>query len=622
MNDSPESSPEPAPPRSFADTAGDLERVMRDVSGRFTRLAAQSRFLQQLDREILAAAENATPVLQNIVQNLPHLVGVDYVNIILLKEGKLIVVQSSDPRWEGFELPLATSLCGQVLRNNQDLHVPDVGKYEPEGYYRFHATTHGEILLRICDQDGRALGVLTMERSSADGFDEEEMEFARTVAGQIAIAVQHSKLMAGVERLHHLTLDLLVGRSAPETAYQKILEATLDVLECPYGQVLLRVGDQLLLIASSQPADVQLVVGPKESVCSYYLLVENGREPLMINDIHHTPYAPYYLPFNIDGTRAEMQSEMILPILEEERVIGCINLESPDVAAFSQFHHRVVETAGAMIQRAFASSLTRAVAPGLNVDGAQRALEQLGYVASSLLHTFNNALVHALVGLRRVLELDELRVLKTSFRTAPTVAEVLNEEIEYLVKAQRLVADLRERFNPDDPSLLLSKRDVVADLNTVVDEFRTRRAGKLGLEVVTKWDVPERRRFSAVGISCLASAELLEVFENLVDNAADAIEDRKDGDPAHVGRIEVVLDLPSPFTLRVRVRDNGSGVTPNNREKIFDYRFTTKSPKAGARGVGLWFCQHYLQHLGGGIELSPDVADGTEFVLTLPTLLS
>ena len=74
--------------------------------------------------------------------------------------------------------------------------------------------------------------------------------------------------------------------------------------------------------------------------------------------------------------------------------------------------------------------------------------------------------------------------------------------------------------------------------------------------------------------------ELNQVWTNLIDNAADAIRASHDG-----GTIRIRV-YPSDDTVTVEVEDDGTGIAPENRERIFDSFFTTKPPGAGT-GLGL-----------------------------------
>lgn len=140
--------------------------------------------------------------------------------------------------------------------------------------------------------------------------------------------------------------------------------------------------------------------------------------------------------------------------------------------------------------------------------------------------------------------------------------------------------------------------------------FRTRKLGAR-FAVVTPHDLP-----AALG----TPSALLHAVTNLVMNALDAVENTADR-----ARVEVRLLTPPdlPGRLQLRVSDNGYGVPPALRERIFEPLFTTKPPGAGT-GLGLHTARRLLRPFGGVVQLLADDAPlrqpwaTTEFSVELP----
>jgi signal transduction histidine kinase len=63
------------------------------------------------------------------------------------------------------------------------------------------------------------------------------------------------------------------------------------------------------------------------------------------------------------------------------------------------------------------------------------------------------------------------------------------------------------------------------------------------------------------------------------------------------------------------LKDNGSGIPSELREKIFAPFVTSKS---GGTGLGLPITKKLVEGHGGTIELTSEPGQGTEFVLTIP----
>ncbi|MBI2333453.1 MAG: HAMP domain-containing histidine kinase, partial [Chloroflexi bacterium] len=86
------------------------------------------------------------------------------------------------------------------------------------------------------------------------------------------------------------------------------------------------------------------------------------------------------------------------------------------------------------------------------------------------------------------------------------------------------------------------------------------------------------------------------------------------------GRIDVGAQTSEDgFFVKFWVRDNGPGIPPAERERIFD-KFTRLrgKNKQGGLGVGLAFCRLAVHAHGGDIWVDSEVGKGTTFWLTLP----
>ena len=65
------------------------------------------------------------------------------------------------------------------------------------------------------------------------------------------------------------------------------------------------------------------------------------------------------------------------------------------------------------------------------------------------------------------------------------------------------------------------------------------------------------------------------------------------------------------------VTDTGVGISPEDREKIFD-SFFKADDFAGGIGLGLPICRRLINSLGGNVTLDPDYTKGSRFVISLP----
>ena len=106
--------------------------------------------------------------------------------------------------------------------------------------------------------------------------------------------------------------------------------------------------------------------------------------------------------------------------------------------------------------------------------------------------------------------------------------------------------------------------------------------------------------------------ELNQVLSNLIQNAAEAT-------PASGGRLEI-RGWNADGQLCLSVRDNGSGISPENVSQVFNAFFTTKDTGAGM-GLGLTIAQRVARALGGSIVVQSELGVGTVFTLRVPSLV-
>jgi signal transduction histidine kinase len=108
-----------------------------------------------------------------------------------------------------------------------------------------------------------------------------------------------------------------------------------------------------------------------------------------------------------------------------------------------------------------------------------------------------------------------------------------------------------------------------------------------------------------------SSDMLAEAFKILVKNAVEAIREKGEG-----GDLWIESRLKGDSVIEVLIRDNGTGIKPENLNKIFEMRWSTK--EAGM-GFGLFWTRDYVEGLGGSIRVESVWQKGTTFRVSLPS---
>ena len=102
---------------------------------------------------------------------------------------------------------------------------------------------------------------------------------------------------------------------------------------------------------------------------------------------------------------------------------------------------------------------------------------------------------------------------------------------------------------------------------------------------------------------------LRQVFENLVRNAREAMEESEEAPRLWVSVAR------TGASAEVRVTDNGPGIAPENLQSIFQPFVSTKGK---GMGLGLAICREIVEGHGGRLDVESILGRGTTFTVTLP----
>jgi signal transduction histidine kinase len=157
------------------------------------------------------------------------------------------------------------------------------------------------------------------------------------------------------------------------------------------------------------------------------------------------------------------------------------------------------------------------------------------------------------------------------------------------------------------------------DINAVVEEslnlaYHGARAEKQGFNITL-----ERSFDSAAGEVDVFPQEITRVLLNLISNGFYAATKRKAQSDTDAYEPTLVASTRSlDDRVEIRIRDNGTGISPEVKDKMFNPFFTTKPPGEGT-GLGLSLSHDIIvkQH-GGLIEVETEPGVFTEFKITLP----
>ncbi|MGC8878535.1 MAG: GAF domain-containing protein [Anaerolineae bacterium] len=252
--------------------------------------------------------------------------------------------------------------------------------------------------LMVADQP---LGALYIYRRREQHFTLLELLMLENFVNQAAMAIYHARQVERhaaqlarredeVDRLRRAGL-LISSRLGLDETLQAILQMALEVINAQYGIIRLvdREGKNLITRAVAgkglrQPLTEALSLDTA-SIMSW---VARHRQPVVIPDLSHPPWAELYYPLD---PALQMRSEIAVPLLGAgNRLEGVLNLESPAVNAFSQEDGHLLQSLAVLaviaIQESRLLDALRQAAEWLLLMPVQQVLERLTEQACDLLN--------------------------------------------------------------------------------------------------------------------------------------------------------------------------------------------------------------------------------------------
>jgi signal transduction histidine kinase len=157
-----------------------------------------------------------------------------------------------------------------------------------------------------------------------------------------------------------------------------------------------------------------------------------------------------------------------------------------------------------------------------------------------------------------------------------------------------------------------------ADINAIVEEslnlaYHGARAEKPGFNITLQLDLDPK-----AGMIDLYPQEITRVFLNLISNGFYAAAKRKESGEAGFEPTLSATTKNFGNWIEIRIRDNGTGIPQDVKEKMFNPFFTTK-PAGEGTGLGLSMSHDIVvkQH-GGKIDVETEPGVFTEFIIMLP----
>ncbi|HUL43701.1 MAG TPA: ATP-binding protein [Bacteroidota bacterium] len=298
----------------------------------------------------------------------------------------------------------------------------------------------------------------------------------------------------------------------------------------------------------------------------------------------------------------ELQTIMCAPLMTPDATIGVIYVDSKSLHAINKgeilrLFEILAGQAAIAIQNARLYSNLKKTYDELKeandhiIRSERMALR--GEMAAEVSHELNNILTIAHLQAQSLKRYIQRRDTENSEKYSGDILESIN-------RIQTFAENLLVRSTPKSELAPLQINELIGKFHLFIRLLKKFRSGKIVLELQN--GIPEINA---------DRDQIQQVLLNLVNNAIEAA-------PQATITITTACDQ-SKREVRLSVADNGPGLDPNVKEKLFTEKITTKP---NGHGYGLPVCKKIVDNHGGTIIAESAEGRGTKFIITFPLQMS
>ena len=595
----------------------ELRRRTDDLTESLEQQTATSEVLQVIS----SSPGDLQPVFETMLDNAVRICEAKFGNIYRWDGEALHLVASHNTpaafaeqrRREPFR-PSPKNSVGQMIATKTVVHIPDV--VASEAYIeREPVTVAGVEIASIRTflavpmlKENELVGAFALARQEVRPFTEKQVELVQNFAAQAVIAIENTRLLTELRR----RTDELAQRQAE-------LSVTFDNM----GDGVVMFNEEMRLAAWNK--NLQEILDLPDSFFAEPRTYRDYMTYLIERGEFGNVDLEAELQRYIESTDRERRVERTRP---DGRVLEVRVNPVPGggfVAIYSDVTERKNGEERVRAARDAAESALRELKAAQDRLVQTEKLASLGQLTAGIAHEIKNPLNFVNNFSAVSVELiDELRETLVGVSLDDKLRKEINEIADMLQSNLDKVVQHGKRADSIVKNMLLHSRQGSGehrpvDINALVEEslnlaYHGARAEKQGFNITL-----ERSFDPVAGEVGLFPQEITRVLLNLISNGFYAATKRKA--EANGNDYEPTLAVSTKNLgdrVEIRIRDNGTGIPPEVKEKIFNPFFTTK-PAGEGTGLGLSLSHDIVvkQH-SGTIDVDTRPGEFTEFRIVLP----
>ncbi len=510
---------------------------------------------------------------------------------------------------EGHKLRVGgLSMIGAATGRNKALIALDVGE-EPVHFKNPHLPlTRSEMALPLAVGD-KVIGALTVQSAAEAAFSEDDITALQAVADQLAVALNNARLYTenarllaqATRRARLLQAAAEVGKDVTSILdLDTLLQRTVDIICEAYGFYYAGVflldptGTWAILRAGRGEAGAAMVAAGHKlqvgglSMIGAAIAERKARIALDVGEeavFFRNPYLPL------------TRSEMALPLVIGEQVIGAVTVQSVEPAAFTS---EDISSLQAMADQLAVALNNARLLRELEAAHAElvrtKTFEAIATATTEAIHWIGNKALPITVSVQRLRE-----DLESLTEAAPDVVDSMREDLSLIEDSARLIVQVKEHLI--GPAREYKPAPAMIE-DIVQDTVRMMHIPAAVIDYTIAPDVP---------LGIVDTTQLSRAFRYVLQNALEATEDVA---APHI-HIEIApVEEGGVVYVATRIADNGPGIPETEMHKIWASFYTTKGAKHA--GLGLPACAQILKQIDGKISARHRPEGGVVFELLVP----